>query len=312
MAPQRNQMRSKNKKHKKIKAIDPFYKGDRKNVYDKKDVNWEPDGDEDRVPRMWKELMQLKEKYSQKKPNKAESSDDIKVGDHSNKDKFGGVMKKIKEFQKKKKQEKAAADDDDEGACDKGAPLYIPLVKGEEESAKSYLNRTEREAKKVFQQNRLSGKYNIQYDDVTGNKTKTVIKAKKKKRLKELTKLKKEKKEEYKNRNNTGFEHFKDNVVFGEVAMAPPVIKAKPRKAEVTNVVPRPGSKQLLLKKILEQNTESKPEKNLQKKPKDKKTTKLKYLSLAKQNMLSLERERVVKLYREIKKKNHEANKKKF
>ncbi|CAI9724154.1 Hypothetical predicted protein [Octopus vulgaris] len=302
----------KSKKHKKIKAIDPFYTGERKNIYDRKNINLAPDNDDDDVPRMWKEIMQLKEQY-EKKTTKSPRTVDAKVEKDCKKDAAGNVkQKKVKQLQpNKQKQPQMIANSE-------AAPMYIPLVKKDEESDWSYLHRTKQEVRKVFEKSRLSDKYKIQYADVeSGKSNKRVIKASKKKRLKELTKLKKEKKEEYKNRNNTGFEHFKDEVVFGEVAMAPPVIKAKPRKADSSNVS-KPGRKQLLLKKILEQNSEpkakqnpeTKTKKNSESKPKDKKSTKLKYLSLAKQSMLSEERERVVKLYREMKKKNRAANKK--
>ncbi|XP_014770552.1 coiled-coil domain-containing protein 137 [Octopus bimaculoides] len=303
----------KSKKHNKIKAIDPFYTGDRKNICERKNINLAPDNDDDHVPRIWKEMMRLKEQYEEKK-TKSPRTVDAKVGKDCKKGVVGNVkQKKVKQPQpNKQKQSQMIADSE-------AAPMYIPLVKKEEESDWSYLHRTKQEVKKVFEKSRLSDKYKIRYADVdSGKNNKRVIKASKKKRLKELTKLKKEKKEEYKNRNNTGFEHFKDEVVFGEVAMAPPVIKAKPRKADSANVS-KPGRKELLLKKILEQNSEPKakknPEtktnKNTETKPKNKKSTKLKYLSLAKQSMLSEERERVVKLYREMKKKNRAANNKK-
>lgn len=85
-------------------------------------------------------------------------------------------------------------------------------------------------------------------------------------------------------------EMFVDNVPFGEVAMAPPSLSAKPKKAQVKS---QKGSKELLLNSLLGHTVSS--------------TTKP---SMARQRMMEEERQRAVEAYRRLKKQKqqqHEA-----
>ncbi|KAM8947268.1 coiled-coil domain-containing protein 137 [Pelodytes ibericus] len=98
-----------------------------------------------------------------------------------------------------------------------------------------------------------------------------VDKALKKKEEKEVTRLEDE--------------LFTDKVQFGEVAMEPPSLTAKPRKSPINA---KPGEKQLLLKKLFDKGTAP---------------TKQPTMSLARKRLIEEERERVIKAYREMKKR---------
>uniref|UniRef100_A0A671MVX0 Coiled-coil domain containing 137 n=1 Tax=Sinocyclocheilus anshuiensis TaxID=1608454 RepID=A0A671MVX0_9TELE len=83
-------------------------------------------------------------------------------------------------------------------------------------------------------------------------------------------------------------EMFKDEVLFGEVAMAPPSLSVKPKKAIVK---PKGATKGLLLNSLLGHSpvSVSKP-------------------SMARKRMMEEERERVVQLYRQMKQKQKDKH----
>merc|ERR1712002_601431 len=96
-----------------------------------------------------------------------------------------------------------------------------------------------------------------------------------------------------------GFSDLKDDIRFGEVAMAPPTLTAKPRKAEMKDV------RNNLLLSTMVQNTNSKNRNNEGKNKSNsrpiKKAQKLKTLSALQKSNLLNERQRVVDKYRKLK-----------
>ncbi|XP_055050762.2 coiled-coil domain-containing protein 137 isoform X1 [Misgurnus anguillicaudatus] len=103
-------------------------------------------------------------------------------------------------------------------------------------------------------------------------------------------KLKLEKKKLVQREKQEEKDMFKDEVPFGEVAMAPPSLSVKPKKATVK---PKGASKGLLLNSLLGHSPVSvnKP-------------------SMARKRIMEEERERVVQLYRQMKKKQRDKHEK--
>merc|ERR1719193_1350401 len=95
----------------------------------------------------------------------------------------------------------------------------------------------------------------------------------------------------------TDFSDLKDDIRFGEVAMAPPTLTAKPRKAEMKDV------RNNLLLSTMVQNTNNKNRNNEGKNKSNsiKKAQKLKTLSALQKSNLLNERQRVVDKYRKLK-----------
>jgi len=294
----------KSKKHKKLKAIDPFYKGDRKGILDKnaEKSNAKPSNpDVQEVPRKLKEIMQSKEL--------------IKEG-------------KIVKVSKKRKKTPAALGDD-YGRDVKGVNRriqYMPIFeKHARESDKQFLARIEAYSRNVIAETKLEDKFNViitedRHGNVEVNKPyidveleqskskkvkKSTTEAKKMKRKK--LEIKKKEKKQSKIKNRIGdFDHLKDQVKFGEVVAQPPVIKYAPRKALPFSATRKPGEKQLLLKEMLgsKQMKEIRRELHLGgiSGSKVDRTVKRKYLSVSERRKLDSERENAVQAYRIIKK----------
>lgn len=309
----------KGKKHKKIKAIDPFYHGDRKNIYDKKKMlNKAPKNeDDDYFPGRLKEILRLKEELKnrkQKKP-KREKSEQTSAEPNTKK-----TYTSVPSFWPKPERRRPSSQTDGHSNEDENNynPMYIPEGQKKGESAISYLRRANRDLSDVYEKTILFKKFDISFTDMNTGKMEKLygMNDKKRRRLKEIAKAKKQRKLEKQSENKTGFDHLKDNVEFGEITMAPPEKLAKPRHADSSKLL-QPGKKELLLKKMVEQKsvnpteqTPTKSSKTPTKKDKYslKKTVKLKHLPPVKQLILNEERERVVQLYREMKKKNQTKN----
>uniref|UniRef100_A0A8C5R620 Coiled-coil domain containing 137 n=1 Tax=Leptobrachium leishanense TaxID=445787 RepID=A0A8C5R620_9ANUR len=98
------------------------------------------------------------------------------------------------------------------------------------------------------------------------------------------------KKKEEKEASRLEKDLFKDKVEFGEVAMEPPQITAKPRKSSANT---KPGQKSLLLKKMFENGgASSKPS----------------TISMARKRVIEEERERVIEAYRQMKKRKQQQD----
>ncbi|XP_072339700.1 coiled-coil domain-containing protein 137 [Scyliorhinus torazame] len=93
-------------------------------------------------------------------------------------------------------------------------------------------------------------------------------------------------------------EMFTDTVKFGEVAMQPPTLTAKPRKSQETD---QPGQRQLLLKSLIQQSKcASERREGIQ-------CGKQPTMSMARQRIMLEERERVIKAYRTLKKQKQQT-----
>lgn len=110
-------------------------------------------------------------------------------------------------------------------------------------------------------------------------------------------------------KENTGFNAIKDNVRFGEVAMEPPSLTAKPRKAPKTNK----GMKPLLLHSLIseekERNTEKKTQTETTKDSGLPKTKKRKHMSAVERDTADKERERAIMAYRLMRKQRLQEKK---
>uniref|UniRef100_A0A4W4H345 Coiled-coil domain containing 137 n=1 Tax=Electrophorus electricus TaxID=8005 RepID=A0A4W4H345_ELEEL len=152
--------------------------------------------------------------------------------------------------------------------------------RGKKETVPAYLHRMERETQHVLflTKNQRERQPELQLQE---NETKSKHKSEKKKKLQRLQKKKLEKREERAEK-----EMFVDEIQFGEVAMAPPSLTTKPKKAAEKL---QGASTGLLLSSMLGHSvvSTSKP-------------------SMARQRMMEEERERVVQAYRHLKMQKQE------
>ncbi len=169
------------------------------------------------------------------------------------------------------------------------------------ESRKSFLRRMDRETEDVLRQSRFEDKYNVKVEEENGQIR--IIKpesaenpekknSKKKERLKERKERKKLKSSE--DDDALDFSSLRDDVQFGEVAMEPPNLSAKPRPAKKLQQSSS-KNKSLILAGMTAKAKEHK------RRPGE--SVKRKNLSLAQQRLLDQERKRVIELYREVKKR---------
>jgi len=130
-------------------------------------------------------------------------------------------------------------------------------------------------------------------------------------RKKHLTERKQKIKEKKKSlEENANFTFTKDNVRFGEVAMEPPSLTAKPRKAPKTSK----GSKPLLLNSLISQEKETNSDANTQTKTSGDttalpKTKKRKHMSVVEREKADKERERAIMAYRLMRKQQLQEKK---
>ncbi|TRY97327.1 hypothetical protein DNTS_020611 [Danionella cerebrum] len=153
--------------------------------------------------------------------------------------------------------------------------------KGQQESEKAYIRRMQEETEHVLFltncQVERKPELELKEEEINGEK-----KSKKKKWL-SRGKVEKQKKKLNQREEDEEEELFKDEVPFGEVAMAPPSLSVKPKKAAVK---PQGAPKSLLLNSLL---GHSPVPANQQ--------------SMARKRIMEEERVRVVQLYRQMKKK---------
>lgn len=269
------------KKHKKIKAVDPFYEGDRKNRREKLSNLAPKNEDEQAIPRKVQFFIDLK-------------------GDEKN------FVKKKKRKKNRNQQHNAEPLRVERGMSRPLKPVP-KFVQGKRETDKSFMNRVELETQRVLLKSKLTDKYKVDFDDLEqGNvvKKKKSMSQQKKERLKEKKKKNVLKKVEKKRDKEGDFSDLRDNVKFGEVAMEPPAITAKPRKAETDDGVPRPGKKSLLLKEIITDNAITNSGHSTANKTRELgQTKKRKHLSMAQQQIMDKEREKAIDLYRQLKAK---------
>nr|XP_033816800.1 coiled-coil domain-containing protein 137 [Geotrypetes seraphini] len=198
------------------------------------------------------------------------------------------IMKSRKEMNEPKKKKKKADIGSKHGP---GFQSNIPVPKfkrQKRESVDAYLRRMDREVQHVMFLTRNQVEREPEKEQtMEQNLQKTKSQRKKdfdRKKLEKFLKKKEEKKE-----IRLEKELFEDQVKFGEVAMQPPSLTAKPRKSAVKG---KPGEKQLLLKSLLDPKSQSGV-----KRPAT--------VSLARQKMIEEERVRVIQAYRDLKKQRH-------
>ncbi|XP_066473000.1 coiled-coil domain-containing protein 137 [Tiliqua scincoides] len=154
--------------------------------------------------------------------------------------------------------------------------------KGESES--SYVWRMEQETQRVL----FLTENQLQREPEKEQPTQEKSQRKKKFQQKKLDKICKQKEE--KKATKLEKEFFKDTVQFGEVALQPPTLTAKPRKSVLTD---KAGRRQLLLRTLLGSGETLS-------------THKAVHTSLARRRIVQEERERVVEAYRTIKKRKQQ------
>ncbi|RNA06872.1 coiled-coil domain-containing protein, partial [Brachionus plicatilis] len=218
--------RLKSNRHKKLKAVDPFYSGERKILLDKALIraNEAPkDDDENFIPSKLREYMELNEKLKHKKK-------ELKTKNNLIDDK----KKKIKG--RKNLEKKALEDLVKNIPDDKGADIPLrkldKLNRLENESDVAYLDRIEQKVQSVIQRSQYETQFDVKLEtkgDKIEIKKEKKMSEKKRKRLQKLREklknIKLSKKMEKENKDG-----FKKNVVkFGDVVDHPPELTAFPK-----------------------------------------------------------------------------------
>ncbi|GCC24122.1 coiled-coil domain-containing protein 137 isoform X1 [Chiloscyllium punctatum] len=185
-------------------------------------------------------------------------------------------------------------------AKDLHGDIPVPKFKRRKrESERAYIERMEEETQHVMfmTKNQLARCPELETDkeeQTSGVKSKSEKKKESdKKRLAKFIKKRTERK-----MMKLEKELFTDTVRFGEVAMQPPTLTAKPRKSQTNH---QPGQRQLLLKSLIQQSECSSGQK-----VEGTQYSKLPTMSMARQRMLLEERERIIKAYRTLKKQKQQ------
>ncbi|ELU15315.1 hypothetical protein CAPTEDRAFT_221575 [Capitella teleta] len=226
-----------------------------------KKVNSAPDGDDDFIPQAVQKIQRLQDETKKGKFSKSATED------------REGSTKDFKD---------------------------VVFSKRKNESEYQFKRRMNREVENAIAKSQFEDKFDVNLDQKDNGEMK-VEKKKKKEKTEHQIQRKEAKKERLRNikqnrreKNMTGFEELSDRLSFGEVAMAPPVLTAKPRKAEERD---KPGTKDLLLKDVLS----GVQRKQVFKQRTVGKTLKRKHMTIAQQRITDKERERAVLMYRQIK-----------
>ncbi|XP_066292320.1 coiled-coil domain-containing protein 137-like isoform X1 [Branchiostoma lanceolatum] len=267
-------------KHKKIKAVDPFYFGNRKQSQNRKVVNQAPKNTDDQeVPRKLRELMQWKQQggklgKSKKTPAQQERTEQLK-----------GKSKKAGASREAFPVRRVDPDEPEDGRAVEKVPDF---ERKPWESEKRFVERMHMATQVAYEKAKWMLDINPLEEEEKKKKQKEKAKQhvnKKREKLKAKRKEKAEEEEEQK--------RFTDHVQFGEVVSQPPELTARPRKAAGKN---KTGKKTLLLNSLLSPKSKSTSTTS------SKKNRKRKDRSAAEQRMLDAERERVVQAYRTAKK----------
>jgi Txe/YoeB family toxin of Txe-Axe toxin-antitoxin module len=273
----------KSRKHKKMKAIDPFYTGDRPSDRNAYKFDLAPrHGDEQELSRSVREIIQLKTiaksgNRRQRKRASGSGGEDINTNE-----KLGvierGVTRPFKSSPEFKQQ------------------------RGESQAA--FLRRIDEETRAVIQKAKFDDKYHMDSDSEPEQTTEASRNDKKMKRLKR----KREKLAEHRRRKKEDkfgdFEQLKDKVQFGEVAMQPPMLTARPKRPAGQNATPQAGtkSKSLLLAKYLDGTmADDSGTTSAKSRSSGGTASKRRRLCLAERVLLDSERQRAIQLYRDLK-----------
>jgi len=216
---------------------------------------------------------------------------------------------KAGKLKKRKKKKKVIKDDfivvrneiisdDTQGATQVVRSVPAVVKQKKFESEQKFFRRLQGMADNALAEAKMEQKYDIRLVDIDNKGNAQYVNDQK-----GVTEKKREKRKKYKDKEverkklkseETCFELHKEKIDFNDVAMAPPIFTAKPRKAPALN---KAGKKELALKNVLE--TKNK-EKISNPKPL---SIKLKNMPSEKRRILESERLRAVEMYRILKNK---------
>jgi len=282
----------KSRKHKKLKSVDPF--NNRPKVGKNGSIDKAPKGkniEEQELSRSMKEFIRNREKMKKMSHFKHPKKKNAKINDFQSNDDRKGMTRPIRavpEFHRKK---------------------------GEKDF--HFVMRAEKAAKEVIGESKFEDKYKLNANPTQDEldekkKIKDQWKAKKAERRAKIKRKRKgenldenlinmEKKNHLENlkraKETKDFSDLKDNIEFGEVALAPPSITVKPRKTE--GLDERNKRNNLLLASMTK--TENKRNNKASKTDSLKKAKKLKSFSALEKQKLLKERQKAVDQYRKLK-----------
>ncbi|XP_016103544.1 coiled-coil domain-containing protein 137 isoform X2 [Sinocyclocheilus grahami] len=227
---------------------------------------------------------QLKQQKNEKHVSKKNSK---KNADPASDDHLQQIPHRLREIMKSKEKMKQGSQKRKKASKPKMLSGDIPIPhfrRGRKESEKNYVRRMTEETEHVLfltnNQVQRHPEVKLKKEEDTEEKKST------KKKWLHKRKLQQQKKKLNQQAEHEEEEMFKDEVPFGEVAMAPPSLSVKPKKAVVK---PKGATKGLLLNSLLGHSPASliKP-------------------SMARKRIVEEERERVVQLYRQMKQKQRD------
>ncbi|ESO93383.1 hypothetical protein LOTGIDRAFT_232784 [Lottia gigantea] len=271
----------KSKKHKKLKAVDPFYHGERKDKLFK-GINQKPQSLEQEVPKKALEVLELMKETKKMKKKKKKAKHQVSM--------------KPEEFRKTV----------NNSNNDNNLGISNALKQQPGETDRRFLHRLNEESKKAMLMAKLADKWDADVVETEDGEFKIKKEKKpsekKKRRAAEKREEKRQKRDEKFIDDYQEFKTFEDHVEFGEVVHAPPSLSSLPRKANKDNGARKPGSKSLILKDILISNklSNNNSERTTGKR-KVGQSLKRKLISPAQQVILDKERDRVIDVYRQMK-----------
>uniref|UniRef100_A0A8C2G049 Coiled-coil domain containing 137 n=1 Tax=Cyprinus carpio TaxID=7962 RepID=A0A8C2G049_CYPCA len=227
---------------------------------------------------------QLKQQKNEKHFSKKKSKKDY---DPASDDHLQQIPHRLREIMKSKEKMEQGSQKRKKAFKPKMLSGDIPIPhfrRGRFESEKNYIRRMTEETEHVLF---LTNIQEERHPEVTLKKeVETEEKKPTKKKWLHRGKIQKQKKKLNQQEEHEEEEMFKDEVAFGEVAMAPPSLSVKPKKAIVK---PQGATKDLLLNSLLGHSAVS-----------------LNKPSMARKRIVEEERERVVLLYRQMKQKQRD------
>lgn len=190
------------------------------------------------------------------------------------------------------------------------------FVQGKFEKDRHFIGRVELETQRVIMKHQIEDKYKIDLSNAGPNLSVASMKRKPSERKREKDKERKKKKlkakKEKKHERLGDFNALKDQVMFGEVAMAPPTLTVKPRKANLDPQASTVGKRSLLLQAMFENSSSSSTNPN-QNHPTNQpkslierqagQTVKRKLLTPLQRQVADTQRQNAINRYRKLKEK---------
>ncbi|CAL1530803.1 unnamed protein product [Lymnaea stagnalis] len=323
------------KKHKKLKAVDPFYHGSRKDSRTE-GLNKKPKNYDQEVPKKLKQLgftidgvrhgkvgknSVYKFRHHPDAPQKYKNKFSTPLGLKSDSNFVNNNLKKQKDATEKPKESKKIKIGKvkiSEEAVNKYIDNITPsrpfvenfqFTKNPNETDAKFMKRVNEKTNWVLSKSKIDDMFDISDEKKIMMKIRTTkgMSEKKKQRLKEKKKKKLEALKEKKEEKKTGFAALQDKVEFGEVVHAPPVLSVRPKKAVVTDV-DRPGLRMPELKAAFEGKKEEteklikSPNSTAKLERQVGKSIKRKSLSLRQKAVADAQREKMIEHYRQLKK----------